>query len=191
MTGLDMIKLCFFFSLSLVSSLCAFKRVHWWVSNDRVWITLSACHSCREGGKKAFSGLSSSSLCDKRLLCSTHTVGRPLTGLLQLAGRGLSVSELTRTEIWQKKDKMTTFSWIFEQPAFQATVCKVGPLFRISAAFKPYLVSDSGDRGTFSVDQRDLWRWAAATIRIFSASALTTTLSQTHTHRIRTPYASQ
>lgn len=44
----------FFLSLSLVSSLCAFKRVHWWVSNDRVWITLSACHSCREGGKKAF-----------------------------------------------------------------------------------------------------------------------------------------
>lgn len=131
MTGLDTIKLCFFFfSLSLVSSLCAFKRVHWWVSNDRVWITLSACHSCREGGGKAFSGLSSSSLCDKRLLCSTHTVGRPLTGLLQLAGRGLSVSELTRTEIWQKKDKMTTFSLIFEQPAFQATVCKVGPSTR-------------------------------------------------------------
>lgn len=55
--------------------------------------------AAERGGEKAFSGLSFSSLCDKRLLCSTHTVGRPLTGLLQLAGRGLSVSELTRTEI--------------------------------------------------------------------------------------------
>lgn len=29
------------------------------------------------------------------------------------------------TEIWQIKDKMTTFSWIFEKAVFQVIVCKV------------------------------------------------------------------
>lgn len=130
MTGLDTIKLCFFFFLSLSSPLCVLLRECTGGFPMTGFGSLCQPATAVERGGKAFSGLSSSSLCDKRLLCSTHTVGRPLTGLLQLAGRGLSVSELTRTEIWQKKDKMTTFSWIFEQPAFQATVCKVGPSTR-------------------------------------------------------------
>lgn len=47
---LDTIKLCFSFFFSQVSCQCAFKSVRWWVSNDRVWIILSACHSA--GGVK-------------------------------------------------------------------------------------------------------------------------------------------
>lgn len=136
-------------------------------------------------GKRVFSGLSSSSLCDKRLLCSTHTVGRPLTGLSQLAGRGLSVSELTHAEIWHKKTGWQHFHEYLNTLVFQVIVFRVRQsiyslsLFQIPPLFSLYLVSDSGDKGMFSVDQRDLWRWAAAGILISSASALTTDLSNT------------
>lgn len=71
----------------------AFNREHFWVSNDRVWIILSVFYSVARRAKKAFSGLSPSSLFDKQLLCSTHTVGRPLTG------RRLRVSALTHWKI--------------------------------------------------------------------------------------------
>lgn len=105
---LDTIKPQFFFpplpsSFPLKSSCqCAFKRAHCWVSNDRVWIILSACHGAG-GLKKCFQAYLLQARVTNDCFVPLAQQGGLSQASLGLAGRGLSASELTRTEIEQKK----------------------------------------------------------------------------------------
>lgn len=79
---------------------------------------------------------------------------------------------------WCREDRETTSSWILKQ--LLANKKAVNATDRLVSGL--YLVFDSGDRGTFSVDPRDLWRWAAAKIQISLASALTRDLRNKYKH---------
>lgn len=88
----DLIKQLFFSSSALVTVLLTERTVGVPMTGFGSFCQPATAAAGRVG-VGVFSGLSPSSLCGKRLLCSTHTVGRPLTGCR------FRVSALTHREI--------------------------------------------------------------------------------------------